>query len=77
MTRVEFLAHAFVWSLILTGLVMGTGYVIELWSGFINDWKDAGRHGVAAQRRGIGETQTPPSSASPMPRTRPFDQDAE
>ena len=83
MNAAEFLVHAFVWMLILAGLVMGIGYVYELWSEFLKDWKDAAESRQTGQRRGSGSTQPPqvqtPMHVSPLPRhlAPPYAQDAD
>ena len=74
MNPASFLVHAFVWSLILAGLIMGIGYVIEVWKQFVHDWKYAAELRRASQRRVTGsDADTPPSAASPVARSRPFD----
>ena len=77
MTPADFLVHAFVWSLILAGLVMGIGYVIEVWKQFVTDWKYAAELRRASQRRGSADphVQTP-QHASPLPRHSLYDQDS-
>ena len=73
MSPTDFIVHAFVWSLILAGLVMGIGYAIEVWKQFVHDWKYAAELRRASQRAGHRiERRTPPSS-SPVARSRPYD----
>ena len=80
MTPADFLVHAFVWSLILAGLLMGIGYAIEVWKQFVTDWKYAAELRRASQRRGNGSMQPPqvssPRHASPLPRHSLYDQDS-
>ena len=71
MTPADFLVHAFVWSLILAGLVMGIGYVIEVWKQFVHDWKYAAELRRASQRHRVEASRDPSRAASPVL----FDQD--
>ena len=71
MTPASFLVHAFVWSLILAGLVMGIGYAIEVWKQFVHDWKFAAELRHASQRHRVEASRDPSRAASPVL----FDQD--
>jgi hypothetical protein len=62
------LFHAFALTLIAAGFAMGVLYVIELWRGFYQDWKDAGaRAARSSQRNGDGvEPKQSPLRGSPV-----------
>jgi hypothetical protein len=68
--------HAFALSLIAIGFVMFVLYIVELWSQFYKDWKDAGaRAARRSQRNGrLVESQSPLRDSRPVDL---YDQDNE